>query len=456
MSSVMAFTHHVLTTETSGLKPHFQAAGWLVAVSGGLDSMVLLHALVQLSQSRQCPPIRVVHVNHGLHADAQAWQQQVEQQAQAYGLACATQNAVIDPFLKQKLGLEASARDARYQFFEQQLRAGEVLLLAQHADDQSETMLLRLMRGAGVAGLRAMPQQRRLGLGCMLRPLVNVRQQALTDYANQHQLVWCDDPSNDDTRFDRNFLRHQVLPLLRQRWPAMDRRLATTAAVMGDTAQLLDEVAVADLYLLNSDSANSECLPTAALLDLSKPRRHNLLRHWLALHKVPVLSHAAMQQVDDEVLTSADDAQPCLIFGAWSLRRNHGQLWLAPYERHGNESVCEPWSATITQADLDHGVMVLSAGQLDAGDYTVAIALAVGDHLELRGRVGGERCKPLGRAHSQSLKKLLQEAKVPAWERQHLPLFYINGELAMVADLWVNAGFEAAFGQPAWGWQKPS
>jgi len=452
----MAFTHHVLTTQTSGLKQHFQAAGWLVAVSGGLDSMVLLHALVQLSRSQQCPPIRVVHINHGLHADAHVWQQQVERQAQAYGLACATQNAVIDPLLKQKLGLEAAARDARYQFFEQQLGAGEVLLLAQHADDQSETLLLRLMRGAGVAGLRAMPQQRSLGLGCMLRPLVNVRQQALTDYANQHQLVWCDDPSNDNTRFDRNFLRHQVLPLLRQRWPTMDRRLATTAAVMGDTAQLLDEVAAADLYLLNKDSANSECLPAAALLALSKPRRHNLLRHWLALHKVPVLSHAAMQQVDDEVLTSADDAQPCLVFGAWSLRRNHGQLWLAPYEGHGNVLVFESWSTSISQADLDHGVMVLSAGQLDAGDYTVAIALAVGDHLELRGRVGGERCKPLGRVHSQSLKKLLQEAKVPAWERQHLPLFYVNGELAMVADLWVNAGFEPAFGQPAWGWQKPS
>jgi len=452
----MAFTHHVLTTQTSGLKPHFQAAGWLVAVSGGLDSMVLLHALVQLSQSQQCPPIRVAHVNHGLHTDACAWQQQVEQQAQAYGLACAIQNVVIDPLLKQKLGLEAAARDARYQFFEQQLGAGEVLLLAQHADDQSETMLLRLMRGAGVAGLRAMPQQRNLGMGCMLRPLINVRQQALADYANQHQLVWCDDPSNDDTRFDRNFLRHQVLPLLRQRWPAMDRRWATTALVMDDTTQLLDEVAAADLCLLNKGSANSECLPSGALLALSKPRRHNLLRHWLALHKVPVLSHAAMQRIDDEVLASADDAQPCLVFGAWSLRRNHGQLWLAPYAGHGSVMVFEPWSTTISQAHLDHGVMVLSAGQLKTGDYTVAIALSVGDCLELRGRTGGERCKPLGRVHSQSLKKLLQEAKVPAWQRQHLPLFYVNGELAMVADLWVNAGFEPAFGQSAWGWQKPS
>ncbi|HCH32948.1 MAG TPA: tRNA lysidine(34) synthetase TilS [Oceanospirillaceae bacterium] len=452
----MAFTHHVLTTPASGLKPHLRSAGWLVAVSGGLDSMVLLHALVQLSQSQPCPPIRVVHINHGLHADAQAWQRQVEQQAQAYGLACATQNVVIDPVLQQKLGLEAAARDARYQFFEQQLQAREVLLLAQHADDQSETLLLRLMRGAGVAGLRAMPQQRSLGLGSMLRPLINVRQQALVDYADQHQLAWCDDPSNDDIGFDRNFLRHQVLPSLRQRWPAMDRRLATTAAVMHDTAQLLDEVAAADLYLLNINSAHSECLPTAALLALSKPRRHNLLRHWLALHKVPVLSYAAMQQVDDEVLISADDAQPCFVFGAWSLRRNHGQLWLAPYEGHGKAWVFEPWSATITAADLDHGVMVLSAGKLHAGDYTVAMALSVGDHLELRGRLGGERCKPLGRRHSQSLKKLLQEAQVPAWQRQHLPLLYVNGELAMVADLWVNAGFEPGFGEPAWGWQKPS
>ncbi|MBT3437199.1 MAG: tRNA lysidine(34) synthetase TilS [Oceanospirillaceae bacterium] len=456
MSSAVAFTHHVLTTETCGLNKHVQAAGWLVAVSGGLDSMVLLHALVQLGQSQQCPPIRVVHVNHGLHTDAQAWQQQVEQQAREYGLSCATQTVVIDPIVKQNLGLEAAARDARYQFFEQQLQAGEVLLLAQHADDQSETMLLRLMRGAGVTGLSAMPKQRSLGLGCMLRPLINVRQQALADYARQHHVVWSDDPSNDDARFDRNFLRHQVLPLLRQRWPAMDRCWATTAAVMGDTTQLLNEVAAEDLVLISSGLVNSQCLRTAALLALSKPRRHNLLRHWLSLHKVPALSYVTMQQIDGEVLASADDAQPCLVFGAWCLRRSHGQLWLTPYAGHGKGLFCEPWSATISQAELDHGSMVLSAGRLDAGEYAVAMSLAVGDHLELRGRVGGERCKPLGRTHSQNLKKLLQEAKIPTWERSHLPLFYINGELAMVADLWVNAGFEPAFGEPAWGWQKPS
>lgn len=450
----MSFSHHQLLTHPNGLKTHLQAQGWVVAVSGGLDSMCLLHCVVQLAQNCQCPWVRVLHVHHGLHLQADQWQQEVEAQCQRYGITCISQKVQISPSVEREKGLEAAARDARYHVFEQQLQAGEVLLLAQHADDQTETLFLRLLRGAGVAGLRAMPWQRPLGLGALVRPLLNVSQSDLHDYACQHQLTWCEDPSNENAHFDRNYLRHKVMPSVRDRWPSLNQRVATTVAVMGETQLLLDEVASNDLASIVNEMQVGKCLPLDQLKALGQARRHNLLRYWLSQNDVQALDYAAMQRLDKDFLYSEIDAQPYLQLGDWCLRRHQGHLHLVCAFKK-QDSVLSPWVCVIQKHMLSGGAIALPDGLLRCKkSHPIGIALAQGDILKRCYRAGGERFKPSGRAHSQSLKKLLQEAKVPAWERDTLPLFYVNGELAMVADLWVVSGFETAMGSPAWGWQK--
>jgi tRNA(Ile)-lysidine synthase len=450
----MAFSHHQLLSHTGGLKTHLQASRWVLAVSGGLDSMCLLHALVQLQQDHPCPPLRVIHINHGLQLQADQWQQQVEHQCQAYGLICSSHKVTLCPQQQQQLGLEAAARNARYDVFKQQVHEGEVLLLGQHADDQSETLLLRLLRGAGVAGLRAMPQQRKLGLAYLVRPLLSVRQTDLYGYAQTQGLSWCEDPSNLNSDFDRNYLRHQVMPLLRQRWPALDARVATVASLMSDTQALLNEVAAADFELMHKLTELGECLPCAELQALSRGRRYNLLRYWFTRSHVPMPDYAAMQGIDTQFLYSAIDRQPYLQLGQWCLRRNQGHLLLMPHAKQCAGPAMS-WHCDIALQTLQAGSITLPEGMLCLTQgVKVAMILAQGDDLERRFRVGGERCKPAGRAHSQSLKKLLQEIKVPAWERDQVPLFYVNGKLAMVADLWVNSGFEATTGGPAWSWSK--
>jgi len=450
----MSFSYHQLLAQSSGLKTHFQASSWVIAVSGGLDSMCLLHSLVLLSQSALCPPLRVLHVNHGLHLKAAQWQQQVEEQCMRYGVQCISLQATLCPQQKRQVGLEAAARNARYDLFNQHLHIGEVLLLGQHADDQTETLFLRLLRGAGVAGLRAMPQERMLGLGILVRPLLHVRQSHLYGYAKQYHLTWCEDPSNQNTNFDRNYLRHQVLPSLRKRWSAIDQRVAAVTAVMADTQILLDEMAAADFDLIVKSTQVGECLPSSNLRLLSRARRHNLLRYWFSRNNVPMPDYAAMQRIDKDFLDSAIDAQPYLQLGDWCLRRNQGYLLLM-LESPSPSREADPCGFVIDHQMMMSGSIAWSDGLLCLKKtQAVGLALASGDVLMRRFRVGGERCKPLGRMHSQSLKKLLQEAKVPAWERAKLPLFYLNGELAMVSNLWVCSGFEVGLDEPVWCWQE--
>ena len=451
----MAFSHHALVTDSGGLKTYFQASAWVIAVSGGLDSMCLLHALVLLQADQHCPPIRVIHINHNLQPQADQWQQDVEKKCHHYGLACVSHQVTLCPQEIRQLGLEAAARNARYDVFKQHLQVNEVLLLGQHADDQTETLFLRLLRGAGVSGLRAMPQHRVLGLGRLVRPLLHVRQTDLYDYAKLHHLTWCEDPSNQNSHYDRNYLRHQVMPLLRLRWPVLDQRVATVTSLMGDTQSLLDEVASADFLLMRKENEVSECLPCAEIKALSRPRRHNLLRYWLGRHHVPMPDYATMHSIDNDFLYSALDGQPYLqLADGWCLRRNQGNLLLMRQAEQHNATTLSG-AFTVESQTLLEGSIVLPEGvlRLNQGE-SVGLSLVEGDFIEWRYRVGGERCKPMGRAHSQSLKKLLQETKVPAWERDRLPLFYVNGQLAMVANLWVNSGFEASASVPAWCWQR--
>jgi len=419
--------------------------------------MCLLHLVKQVQQnlSSSCPDIRVIHVHHGLQSQADDWRLLVAQQASDYGFACYSESVQIDPQVQRQQGLEAAARNARYQVFENLIEAGDVLLLAQHADDQAETLLLRLLRGAGVAGLGAMPRRRVLGAGHLLRPLLSVSRQELELYAAQNDLLWVDDPSNLDEHYRRNFLRHKVMPLLKQRWPGVLQRMQTTSAVMQESQALLQEVAVQDYGRLVAAGGSVEllkALPVQGLLDMSAARRHNLLRWWLQkLGDLPP-DYEAMLQVDVQVLGAVADGQPELYLAHGLLRRSQGQLyWLSAIERRQLESPDHQaqaiiWSDALAQqasVGLNHGFL---------RQVTNGLRLQPGDQLRISRRQGGERCQPQGRQHSQSLKKLLQEYQVPAWQRSQLPLFWVNGKLAMVGDIWICHGYAVAPESLGWAW----
>ncbi|NLC09122.1 MAG: tRNA lysidine(34) synthetase TilS, partial [Gammaproteobacteria bacterium] len=208
--------HRIVPQVIEQLKPWQRAPAWCVAFSGGLDSTVLLHILATQIPPSSRPALRAVYIHHGLQQAAEDWPAHCQSVCEQLGVAL----SVIKIKVAQQASVEQAARNARYAAYAEHLQPEELLLMAQHQDDQAETLLFRLLRGSGVTGLQAIPRQRALGQAHLLRPLLGIARQELEDYAQQHQLNWVEDPSNAEEYFDRNFLRRQIIPLLKQRWPA--------------------------------------------------------------------------------------------------------------------------------------------------------------------------------------------------------------------------------------------
>ncbi|NLD15030.1 MAG: tRNA lysidine(34) synthetase TilS [Gammaproteobacteria bacterium] len=412
-----------MTTLIETLKQHLQshtaAPGWCVALSGGLDSSVLLHALDAVRQQQACPPLRAVHIHHGLQAVADSW----PQHCQALCAQLEVPLQVIHVQVDAQASTEQAARQARYTALAGQLQAGERLLVAQHADDQSETLLLRLLRGSGVLGLQAMPASRPLGQGLLLRPLLTVARRDLEHYARQAGLDWIDDPSNDSDDFDRNFVRNRVLPLLRQRWPGLDAVWQRTTGHMREAQGLLDELAVIDLQQTRiepqPDWLRLECLDFNEIRPLSAARQHNLLRYWLRDKTLlPDSAHWAGWQT---LLQAGAGAQPLWQLQGGALVRDGPRLyWLPP---HWLQSPPEPELTQVANGDYrlpDNGLLRIAG--------LAAAPLRVGY------RQGGEQLNLHGRGR-RDLKRLLQEQGVPVFVRNRLPLLFAGTQLIAVAGL---------------------
>lgn len=276
------------------MQPWRTAPAWRIAFSGGLDSSVLLHLLADWARHEDLPPLSAIHVHHGLQPAADAWPEYCAQFCARLDIPLEVVRVQVAP----GASLEQAARRVRYAAFAERLGSGEVLLGAQHRDDQAETLLLRLLRGAGVRGLAAMPASRPLGQGSLVRPLIDCSRAELQAYAQSHGLAWVEDPSNADERFSRNFLRRQVMPLLAERWPQMTASLARSASHLSEAQQLLDELAEMDLLAARGVCALPwlplPSLDLSAVTALSDARQRNLLRHWLApLTRLPDSDHWA-------------------------------------------------------------------------------------------------------------------------------------------------------------------
>jgi len=396
----------------------------VVALSGGLDSRVLLHAL---ARRRPEQGLRALHVDHGLNPASAEW-------AGFCRALCAADGVALDVLCVQVdcnagLGLEGAARAARYRALEAALRPGEVLLLAQHRDDQAETLLLRLMRGAGSHGLAAMRSRRRLGRNSLWRPLLHLGRDQLAAYAHHHGLRWLDDPLNDSLDLDRNHLRHVVLPALRNRWPEAAARLADSAARLAGEADRLERQTRRNLALCLGLDPSTLLVP--ALRDLASSERLAVLQRWLLQGGASPAGVDTLQRLERLLeVAPRDRGYPRVQWAAFQVERYRDLLHIG---RAG-----DPASWPALSWDGLHRLALPGGGWLDLrGPRPAAQTWRVSI------RCGGERMHLPGRRHRSDLKQVLQALGLPPWERRQLPLVWQDdGELLAAGDLVLSANFE--------------
>lgn len=398
------------------------ASKYWIALSGGLDSQVLLHVCARLQALHGGLSFAAIHIDHGLHADSPQWAQQCQQLCTQLQIPLSCETVQVSP----QGSLEAQAREARYHTFQRYLNAGEMLLTAHHQNDQAETFLLHLLRGSGVQGLAAMPLVRRLGEAHLGRPLLPYSRQDLQAYAQQHALQAIDDPSNEDTRFDRNFLRHKVLPLLQQRWPAVHSTIARAASWQSESLQVL--ASLLDEKLLHLAGSRQGTLSVQALLAEAPAMQKALLRHWLQQTGFRLPSAKKLQHVLHDVLTARPDALPCVQWQGCDIRRYRDDLYaLAPPITAPPQAM--EWQDTQQALDIKGCANRLEPSCLHAWLPQLP---AQACRVWVRFRQGGEQVHLAQRGGHHSLKKLLQEAGIPPWERERLPLVYVGEQLVFI------------------------
>lgn len=441
----MPFSEDALLAQLRRLGP---VTGLRVAYSGGLDSSVLLHALASL---RAClgAPLEAVHVDHALLPQARAWRAHCRAVCAALGVPLRVLEVEVAP-LRAALGVEAAARRARYGALAALLRPGDCLLTAHHRDDQAETVLLQLFRGSGPAGLAAMPGVAPLGKGRLVRPLLGFDRSELRAYAVARAIGFVEDPSNADRRLARAFLRAEVMPRLRAHWPGIERTLARAARHAADAAAIVAERAAEDLAALTASTPWR--MPAAALMCLPAPRRRALLRHWCQARGVAVPDTARLDEVFGQLATARADRPIAVEWPGGAFRRYRDSLLLTPELPAHDSETRLPWDVRRPLA-LPSGLGTL---RLVAGGPLRRDALT--GHIEVRFRTAGLRCAPAGRSGHHDLKHLFQEAGVPPWLRDRVPLVVVGGELAAIADRWVcaaaassdgTAGLEVVWDRPA-------
>jgi tRNA(Ile)-lysidine synthase len=435
-----------------------QKQSYCVAYSGGVDSQVLLHALAQLK-----PPscqLRAIHIHHGLQKEADQWAEHCAVQAEALKVPLILKQ--VDAKASKGQSQEAYAREARYEAFAEVIRDSEVLLTAHNLNDQAETVLLQMLRGAGVKGLAAMPEQRHFALGTLYRPLLGVSRQTIEEYAHAHHLSWVEDPSNLNTHYDRNFLRQKIMPVLTERWPSFAQTIARSAQHCAEASALIESVAENDLRSMwgNGVRSNIETLSRdgvialasesnvsmldltpfpltpspaisiKALLQLSRERQRLVIRSWLTQQKLPLPSSTQLECLFRDVIEAREDKMPLMHWPGVELRRYQGNLWaMRPLEPF-DSSLRLDWdglSPLVLPGDLgvlyrDDPRLVSMQSILSWPDRVITICF----------RQGGEKMRVRGRQGRHELKKLFQEWGVLPWLRDRVPLLYVDDELMLV------------------------
>lgn len=403
-----------------------------LGLSGGLDSVVLLDLLVQLRHTLQFR-LSAIHVNHQLSPHAGDWAAFCSTLCQSY--AVPLEIAVVRVSFRPGDSLEESARTARHGALA--TSGADFIVLAHHLDDQAETLLLQLLRGCGVEGASAMAEQD----GRLLRPLLKVSRARLEQHARQRGLDWVEDESNLDTRFDRNFLRHRVLPVLAERFPAYRETLSRASRNFAESALLLEELARHDA----ASATHERKLSVQALMHLSLPRAKNLLRHFLKLYGIAAPSATRLEDMLHQLLSAKQDAQIKIPLESFELRRFLGRAWVIPAPCRPGAGLSYVWQGE-NELKLNElgGTLIfwpvhgqgISRARLEEAPVT------------LRLRQGGERLQPDCKRPRRSLKNLFQEAGIPPWMRQTLPLLYSGENLAAGLGIGIDCAFQARPDEP--------
>ncbi|HET8706981.1 MAG TPA: tRNA lysidine(34) synthetase TilS [Pseudomonadales bacterium] len=423
------------------LDPLPSSSRLIVGLSGGLDSCVLLHRLA--AESSLHSRLIALHIHHGLSPNADAWAQHCQAVATQLGVTFIQEKVQVD---RDVASLELAARSARYAAFAKHLQQNDVLVTAHHQNDQAETFILRLMRGAGVDGLSAMKIWSAQRHYFVWRPFLPYSRSELEQYAAAHQLQWVDDESNLETQFDRNFVRLKALPLLQQRWPHAVNAIARASINLQDSQQLLAEFMQQDLQRY-TDGARLNWL---AIKDFSAVRINAILRGWLHANAVLAPSVAQLAAIRQMMFTGKWDATPQFDLPNVSLRRYRELLYILPREQV---------EVINRQADLlplrwgdalPVGKLLAYQSETGAGACNLAVPL---EQLSIRFPSGATRLHLAHRSHSSDLKKLLQAAGCPPWLRRFLPLLYLGEALVCVPGIGVAEGWQADAGAPGWRFQ---
>ena len=403
----------------------------VLAFSGGLDSTVLLHLLAERRETLSFQ-LFAQHVHHGLSPNADDWANFCQQVCLKLNIPFELSKVNINK--NSGLGTEATAREARYKAL-LSVNA-DFICLAHHQDDQAETLLLQLARGAGVKGLAGMAVMS----GKLLRPLLDVPRSRLEAYAKQHQLIWIEDESNTDTRFDRNFIRHKVLPILEESYPSIRQTISRSAQNMADANELLDELALIDALQAGFHPDKRTTISLSTLKNLSEPRVNNCLRWWLAKNSLQMPSQQQLQQITQQLMHAKQDASIALkVSERLILRRYQNRAYLVQ-ELLPNAPINWLWQGEDV-IDLPNKTQLIFSKKMGEGISLRKIENAT---LRIKFRDGNERFKPqLGRPH-RSLKVMLQNVNMPPWQRAQLPLIFMDDTLVVIPNIGVDANFQAS------------
>ena len=428
----------MISDAIQALKQNAPSQRWWVAYSGGLDSHVLLHALSRNVSKEEGIHLNAIHINHQLSPHANQWQNHCIDVCHQLNIPCQVLRVNAQPLLGESP--EEAARHARYQAFSSLISNQDCLISAHHCDDQAETLLLQLFRGAGIKGLAAMPEQSVLGQGYLLRPFLNINQAFLREYAQQHQLCWIEDESNQVTQYDRNFLRHKVMPLLKARWPSVSQTLKRTSEVCAESDALMHQLIFSDLDSFEGSVHNT--VSQSKLKRVSIPHQRLLLRSWLYQQGFRLPSRVKLEEVVRCVIHSRFDANPLVTWDSFGIRRYGDDIYSI---KDYSQSMAVNLNAL--KWDLKNDLILPHDNGILRCEIRTGKGISINksqDHsIEVRFRTGGERISLEGRHCSHALKKLFQQWRVAPWMRSHIPLITFGEQVIQVVGYGLSKYFAA-------------